>query len=190
MPRRDRRCDDVRHHTRGTGRSCARGDPGLRVLQNTRNLGGAFRPGAVDEVINPYVRAGTGICQMPCPEQLAWGGVLKRRLLFLYGRPWLSPVDRLIRPGLSGYTVVRYRLLARRVARQLIGYQRSGFDVVGVVGVDASPTCGVTTTLDLGPVSGRGRCLPLGPPRPPLHERHRPQWLGGARSRPVHRRAQ
>jgi hypothetical protein len=149
MPRRDRRCDDVRHHTRGTGRSCARGDPGLRVLQNTRNLGGAFRPGAVDEVINPYVRAGTGICQMPCPEQLAWGGVLKRRLLFLYGRPWLSPVVRLIRPGLSGYTVVRYRLLARRVARQLIGYQRSGFDVVGVVGVDASPTCGVTTTLDL-----------------------------------------
>jgi hypothetical protein len=127
-----------------------------------------------------------------CPVPNGWPGtgVLKRRLLFLYGRPWLSPVVRLIRPGLSGYTVVRYRLLARRVARQLIGYQRSGFDVVGVVGVDASPTCGVTTTLDLGPVSGRGRCLPLGPPRPPLHERHRPQWLGGARSRPVHRRAQ
>jgi hypothetical protein len=86
-----------------------------------------------------------------CPVPNGWpgAGVLKRRLLFLYGRPWLSPVVRLIRPGLSGYTVVRYRLLARRVARQLIGYQRSGFDVVGVVGVDASPTCGVTTTLDL-----------------------------------------
>lgn len=118
--------------------------------QNTRYLGGAFRPGAVDEVINPYLRAGTGICQMPCPEQLAWGGVLKRRLLFLYARPWLSPVVRLIRPALIAYTVARYRLLARRVAHQLIDYQRSGVDVVGVVGVDASPSCGVTTTLDLG----------------------------------------
>lgn len=117
--------------------------------QNTRYLGGAFRPGAVEEVINPYLQAGTGICQMPCPEQLAWGGVLKRRLLFLYGRPWLGPVVRLIRPALIAYTVVRYRLLARRVARQLIDYQESGLEVVGVVGVDASPTCGVTTTLDL-----------------------------------------
>lgn len=117
--------------------------------QNTRYLGGAFRPGAVDEVVNSYLRAGTGICQMPCPEQLVWGGVLKRRLLFLYGRPWLSPVVHLIRPALSAYTVVRYRLLARRVASQLVDYQRSGFDVVGVVGVDASPTCGVMTTLDL-----------------------------------------
>jgi uncharacterized protein YbbK (DUF523 family) len=116
--------------------------------ENTRYLGGAFRPGAVDEVVDIYLRDGTGICQLPCPEQLAWGGVLKRRLLFLYGRPWLSPVVRLCRPALRAYTAARYRLLARRVARQITDYQRSGFHVVGVVGVDASPTCGVTTTLD------------------------------------------
>ena len=51
--------------------------------QNTRYLGGAFRPGAVHEVVDPYLQDGTGICQMPCPEQLAWGGVLKRHLLRL-----------------------------------------------------------------------------------------------------------
>jgi uncharacterized protein YbbK (DUF523 family) len=117
--------------------------------ENTRYLGGAFRPGAVDEVVDIYLRAGTGICQLPCPEQLAWGGVLKRRLLFLYGRPWLRPVVRLVGPALRAYTGARYRLLASRTAHQIIDYQRSGFDVVGVVGVDASPTCGVTTTLDL-----------------------------------------
>lgn len=117
--------------------------------ENTRYLGGAFRPGAVDEVVDIYLRAGTGICQMPCPEELAWGGVLKRHLLVLYARPWLSPVLRRSGPALSAYTRARYRFLARRVARQIIDYQRSGFDVVGVVGVDASPTCGVTTTLDL-----------------------------------------
>jgi hypothetical protein len=36
------------------------------------------------------------------------------------------------------------------VAGQIADYQRSGFEVAGVVGVDASPTCGVATTLDLG----------------------------------------
>jgi predicted secreted protein len=41
--------------------------------ENTRYLGGAFRPGAVDEVVETYLRDGTGICQLPCPEQLAWG---------------------------------------------------------------------------------------------------------------------
>jgi uncharacterized protein YbbK (DUF523 family) len=117
--------------------------------ENTRYLGGAFRPGAVTEVVDVYLRAGTGICQLPCPEQLVWGGVLKRRLLFLYGRPWLGPAVRLLRPLAIAYTATRYRLLARRVAAQITDYQRSGFDVVGVVGVDASPTCGVATTLDL-----------------------------------------
>jgi predicted secreted protein len=115
--------------------------------ENTRYLGGAFRRGAVEEVVDPYLRDGTGICQLPCPEQLAWGGVLKRRLLLLYGRPWLSPALRLLRPALGAYTRTRYRLLARRVSHQIADYRRSGFEVVGVVGVDASPTCGITTTL-------------------------------------------
>lgn len=117
--------------------------------ENTRYLGGAFRPGAVDEVVDRFLRDGTGICQMPCPEQLAWGGVLKRRLLALYGRPWLGPMIRPALPALNAYTARRHRHLARLVARQIVDYHRSGFDVVGVVGVDASPTCGVTTTLDL-----------------------------------------
>ena len=117
--------------------------------ENTRYLGGAFRPGAVHEVVDPYLQDGIGICQMPCPEQLAWGGVLKRRLLLVYGRPWLGRVIRPLLPALTAYTALRYRLLAGRVAGQIADYQNSGFDVVGVVGVDASPTCGVTTTLDL-----------------------------------------
>lgn len=83
------------------------------------------------------------------PRTAGLGGVLKRRLLFLYGRPWLRPAVRLLRPALSAYTAARYRRLARQFARQITDYQRGGFEVVGVVGVDASPTCGVMTTLDL-----------------------------------------
>jgi hypothetical protein len=117
--------------------------------ENTRYLGGAFRPGVVREVVDPCVKDGIGICQMRCPEQLAWGGVLKRRLLILYGRPRLGPAIRPLSPVLITYTALRYRRLAARVARQIADYQKGGFEVVGVVGVDASPTCGVTTTIDL-----------------------------------------
>ena len=53
-------------------------------------------------------------------------------------------------PALTAYTALRYRLLARQVTGQIADHQRSGYEVVGVVGVDPSPSCGVTATLDLG----------------------------------------
>lgn len=40
-------------------------------------------PGVVIAAVERYVQDGTGIVQMPCPEQRVWGGVLKRRLLWL-----------------------------------------------------------------------------------------------------------
>lgn len=117
--------------------------------ENTRYLGGAFRSGAVVEVVEPYLRDGTGICQMPCPEQVVWGGALKRHLLRLYGRPTLAPVVVALLPLMAAYTRFRYRLLARRVAKEVADLASSGVDVVGVIGVGTSPSCGVTTTLDM-----------------------------------------
>jgi hypothetical protein len=42
-----------------------------------------------------------------------------------------------------------YRRLARRVADDIADYLGSGFEVVEIVGVGGSPSCGVSTTLDL-----------------------------------------
>lgn len=53
--------------------------------ENTRYLGGAFRAGGVAELAAALLDDGVGICQMPCPEQRAWGGVLKRWMLRAYG---------------------------------------------------------------------------------------------------------
>ena len=55
-------------------------------------------------------------------------------------------VSRLV----SGHRRFRYRRIARRAVRDLEDYVASGFEVVGVVGVAGSPSCGVDTTLDLG----------------------------------------
>jgi uncharacterized protein YbbK (DUF523 family) len=119
--------------------------------ENTRYAGGATRPGAVAEEIDELVHAGFGIHQLPCPERVAWGGVLKRHCLWLYDsrRGPLYPVRHRLLRVFVGWTRLVYRHLARRVVRDVVDYERSGVTVAGIVGVGASPSCGVTTTLDL-----------------------------------------
>ena len=122
--------------------------------QNTRYLGGAGRPGCVREIVEQCLRHDIGIVQMPCPEQRAWGGVLKPTLLRSYGakqaHPFLHRLQGAILPLFLLYTRWRYRRLARRIAAEVADYVASGVDVVGIVGVDGSPSCGVDNTIDIG----------------------------------------
>jgi predicted secreted protein len=119
--------------------------------ENVRYLGGAFRPGGIAEVVNELQRRGIGICQMPCPEQHAWGGVLKRRMLRAYGAEDTAAFRfrALLLSLFILHTRIVYRRLAHRVASQIADYERSGFSVIGIIGVGASPSCGVRTTLDI-----------------------------------------
>jgi uncharacterized protein YbbK (DUF523 family) len=119
--------------------------------ENVRYLGGAGRRGSIDEVVDGFQAAGVGICQMPCPEQRAWGGVAKRSLIPMYGSEGTLRY-RLRRPLTLVFlwrTRWVYGRLARRVVRDIADYARSGFEVAGVVGVGASPSCGVFHTLDV-----------------------------------------
>ena len=104
--------------------------------ENARYLGGAFHRGAVPEMIE-MLRSGVGVYQMPCPEQQAWGGVLKRRMLRAYGLRdsalyrFRGALFRLF----VSHTRVRYRRVAARVAARHRDYSRAGVRVLGVVGV-------------------------------------------------------
>lgn len=119
--------------------------------QNTRYAGGATRPGVVSELLDELITAGYGIHQLPCPERLAWGGVLKRHSLWLYDAK--GKMRYLLRGALLRafvcWTRVVYSRLARQVVRDVADYERSGIEVAGIVGIGASPSCGVLTTLDL-----------------------------------------
>lgn len=119
--------------------------------ENTRYLGGACRAGAIREVVQACLDGGLGIVQMPCPEQHAWGGVLKSRLLWFFGSTGTLRyrLRNVLLPVLVWYTRRVYRKIARQVVDQVADYQSSGFTVVGIVGVDGSPSCGVRQTLDL-----------------------------------------
>jgi len=89
---------------------------------------------------------------MRCPEQRAWGGILKRYVLPLYGSrdSLLYRWRHLLLPLFLWYTRRIYWRMAREVVRDIEDYMRSGFEVVGIVSVGGSPSCGVCTTLDLG----------------------------------------
>jgi predicted secreted protein len=119
--------------------------------QNVRYLGGAAQAGGVPGVVNQYQDAGVGIYQMPCPEQRASGGVLKRYLVPMYGSAgtWRYSLRRPLTWVFLVYSRLVYAQVARRVVRDLADYVRSGLGVVGIVGVGASPSCGVFQTLDV-----------------------------------------
>lgn len=119
--------------------------------ENTRYLGGACQSGGIREIIAPCLDQGIGVVQMPCPEQHAWGGVLKRRLLLFYGSAGTLPyrLRNALLPPMLWYTRQIYRGIAQGTADQILDYQRSGMTVVGIIGVDGSPSCGVHKSLDM-----------------------------------------
>ena len=88
---------------------------------------------------------------MPCPEQHAWGGVYKRLLLMAYcSKDTLFYSMRfLVMPLLLFSTRFIYWWMARQIAYQVEDYLSSGFTVLGVIGIDGSPSCGVNKTLDI-----------------------------------------
>ena len=118
--------------------------------ENARYLGGAFHRGAVPEMIE-LLSSGVGVYQMPCPEQRAWGGVLKRRMLHAYGLrdSVIYPLRGALFRLFVWQTRLRYEHMARRVARDIEDYARAGVHVLAVIGVGGSPSCGSATTLDL-----------------------------------------
>lgn len=145
--------------------------------QNTRYLGGAVEPGVVEGALGPYLGDGVGIVQLPCPEQQAWGGVLKRRFLWLLDHPGAAGAGRVLVPAVRAYLRWRYRRLARRVVREVADYDRSGFEALAVVGVADSPSCGVTSTVDL---TAAAKAIAAGRYRPVTIRRLKEEVVGGA----------
>lgn len=118
--------------------------------ENTRYLGGAYRHSCVTEIIDQCTESHIGIVQIPCPEQRVWGGVLKRLLLLAYGAKgtYIYSCRYILIPLILLYTKWVYRWMARQTTLQIMDYLASGFTVIGIVGIDGSPTCGINKTLD------------------------------------------
>ncbi len=84
---------------------------------------------AIKELIDLLTEAGIGIVQMPCPE-VEFMGTIKRE-----------------RQPKSFYTQKKYRDFCKKIAKiiikQIESYIKEGYKVVGILGVELSPSCAV-----------------------------------------------
>ena len=117
--------------------------PHCQLNQNARLAACAELPGAVEELITGLMDRRIGIIQLPCPELMLLG--LDREQLD-------------IRSGLSSRPARgALHKMAQELVYQIRQYRECGVRVLGILGKDGSPACGVSTTEDArGPCKGTG----------------------------------
>ena len=126
--------------------------------QNAISDGTADYPAAYVEVVRALLDAGVGVVQMPCPELCCLG--LDRGDPLGAQRPVTVENTRIRRALEEPPAAEKLAALVDQVVFQLAEYRRHGFEVLGVVGVNRSPSCGVETTSEDGrEVAGRGAFL-------------------------------
>lgn len=114
--------------------------------QNSISDGTAVYPAAFKEVIDYFLNADIGIVQMPCPEFSCLG--LDRGNIYGADSPVVVENTRIRKEMKKDITNKKLDRLADYVIRQIAEYHRYGFEVIGIVGADRSPNCGVNTTSD------------------------------------------
>lgn len=98
---------------------------------NSKVEGLANYEGSMKEIINLFIDAGVGIIQLPCPEMAMYG--IKR---------WEHVKEQ--------FDTLTYREKCRELiihtVQQLVDYDKNGYSIVCLVGLDGSPSCGVNKT--------------------------------------------
>ncbi len=87
---------------------------------------------------------GIGMIQLPCPELLCLG--LDRRDKQGAKRPLLDENTRIRKLMTEKGNIQILNHKAEETVIQIQEYQKYGFEVLGLVGVDRSPSCGIETT--------------------------------------------
>ena len=103
---------------------------------NNKFPGFADVPGAYTDFIIPILEAGVGIFQMPCLEVLGWGGVGRKHIEFDLDRnnldqDWIKDYPKLCEKW-ARWTDDRYQ-----------DYVENGYQILGIIHVGDSPTCGL-----------------------------------------------
>ena len=88
----------------------------------------AIYPGLEKEVVELLIAKGVGIYQIPCPE-LELSGIFRKAL----------PKESYDHPKIRAC----YRELAEKMCKTLKMYVKKGYEIVAIIGAEASPTCGI-----------------------------------------------
>lgn len=123
--------------------------------QNSISDGTADFPGSDRALVELLLAAKVGIVQLPCPELMCLG--LDRGNPDGAACPLLVENSRIRRAMARRSAERKLESLARSVVYQVAEYRKHGFEVLGIVGINRSPSCGVETTSQSNrEVAGRG----------------------------------
>ena len=114
--------------------------------QNAISDGTAVYPAAFRELTDWAYAHDIGIVQMPCPELQCLG--LDRGDPEGAKRPVTVENTRIRRAMEQGEPGEKLKELISLVLWQIREYSRHGFQIIGIIGANRSPNCGVETTSD------------------------------------------
>lgn len=114
--------------------------------QNSISDGTAVYPAAFKSVIKILLDADIGIFQMPCPELCCLG--LDRGNINGIDSPVTVENTRIRMEMQKGIAHANLTRLVDYVMQQIMEYHKNGFELVGIIGANRSPNCGIDTTSD------------------------------------------
>lgn len=125
------------------------------INQNSITNEGAAFPGSDKDVLQLLIDSNIGIVQMPCPE-LCCLGLDRKKIDGIKDGVLVenTRIRKLLQVN-SSSTIIEN--LVNQITLQIKEYTKHEFNVLGVVGINRSPTCGIsTTTKDGSEVDGEG----------------------------------
>lgn len=112
--------------------------------QNSISDGTADYPGTVESILKLLIQSKVGIIQMPCPELLCLG--LDRGDVHGGERDVVVENTRIRKNIENPNSIEIINNLVNQIVFQIEEYTRNGFTVIGIIGVNRSPSCGINTT--------------------------------------------
>lgn len=104
----------------------------------------AHYPGTIKELAQLLINSEVGLLQMPCPELRCLG--LDRQVVQRAGLTIESEDTRVALRMNEEPARALCHAMINDLIYQISEYQKNAFKIVGIVGINGSPTCGVETT--------------------------------------------
>lgn len=98
---------------------------------NSKVSGLATFPGCSENLVCSIIKTGAGIIQLPCPE-----------LSFLGPKRWGMTKEQYDTPMYREHC----KEILSSIVQQVVAYNDDGYEIQKIVGVNGSPTCGITKT--------------------------------------------
>lgn len=123
--------------------------------QNSISDGTAVFPAAFKDIIKTFLDADVGIIQLPCPELCCLG--LDRGNIYGANSPVVEENTRIRKEMQNANVHKNLTILIDHVMQQIMEYHKHGFKILGIIGTNRSPNCGIETTSNCNEeINGKG----------------------------------